>query len=225
MLSWALHRADPMTALETAERTTAPAEDAVFVARDGRRARRLRNAAVVVGVLAILWVVGLGVGMLGFGSMPGIALVKGVRHDSRPATNSAVPAAERDASRLVAAKVAAIRREITRSTASHDPAPVIVAKRTAVVRSAAPAPAATPAAATAQTPVNPATRTRGWSRKGYTAPRGLLRRTAPPPPPATSRGRRVGPQKTVALPPPVAPGQMKKAAQPPPPPPPPQKKG
>jgi hypothetical protein len=34
-------------------------------------------------VLAILWVVGLGVGMLGFGSLPGVALVKGARADSR----------------------------------------------------------------------------------------------------------------------------------------------
>jgi hypothetical protein len=52
------------------QNTTTPADHPVFVAHDGRRARRLRHAAVVVGVLAALWIVGLGVGMLGFGSLP-----------------------------------------------------------------------------------------------------------------------------------------------------------
>src|SRR5437870_11530894 len=55
-----------------------PSEDAVFLARDGRRARRLKRAAIVTALLAVLWCVGLGVGRMGFGSLPGIALVKGL---------------------------------------------------------------------------------------------------------------------------------------------------
>ena len=214
-----------MTALETKrEQTTLRADDAVFVARDGRRARRLRNAAIVVGVLAILWVVGLTVGMLGFGSLPGVALVKGVASHARPAEATALPAAYREVSRLLAADDTAVRHQARTST-NHRTASVGVRHRSSTRKRSRRA-AATPPAANAQVPVNPSQRTRGWSRKGYSAPRGQVRKAAPPPPPATSRGRRVGRQKPLAAPPPpVSPGQAKKAAQPPPPPPPPPKKG
>jgi hypothetical protein len=212
-----------MAALETKhEQTTLPGDDAVFVARDGRRARRLRNAAVAAGVLAILWVVGLIVGILGFGSLPGVALVKGVASHARPAEASALPAADPEVSRLLVADHNAVRHRAGTST-SHRTASVGARHRSST-RKRPRRPAATPPAANAQTPVNPSTRTRGWSRKGYSAPRGQVRKAAPPPPPATSRGRRVGRQKPLpAPPPPVSPGQAKKAAQPPPPPPPPKK--
>ncbi len=59
-----------------------PHDEAIFVAGDGRRARRLGRAALVASVLAGLWIVGLGIGMLGFGSLPGISLVKGSRAES-----------------------------------------------------------------------------------------------------------------------------------------------
>jgi hypothetical protein len=214
-----------MAALETKrEQTTLRADDAVFVARDGRRARRLRNAAVAAGVLAILWVVGLTVGMLGFGSLPGVALVKGVASHARPAEASALPAADREVSRLLAADDTAVRHQ-ARTSSNHRTASVGVRHRSST-RKRSRRPAATPPAANAQVPVNPSQRTRGWSRRGYSAPRGQIRKAAPPPPPATSRGRRVGrPKPLPASPPPVSPGQAKKAAQPPPPPPPPPKKG
>jgi hypothetical protein len=212
-----------MAALETKrEQTTLPADDAVFVARDGRRARRLRNTAVVMGVLAILWVVGLTVGMLGFGSLPGVALVKGVASHAPPAEASALPAAEREVSRLLAADDTAGRHQARTSTTRRT-ASVAVRHRSST-RKRSRRPAATPPAANAQASVNPSQRTRGWSRRGYSAPRGQVRKAAPPPPPATSRGRRVGRQKPLPAPPPsVSPGQVKKAAQPPPPPPPPKK--
>jgi hypothetical protein len=212
-----------MAALETKrEQTTLPADDAVFVARDGRRARRLRNTAVVMGVLAILWVVGLTVGMLGFGSLPGVALVKGVASHAPPAEASALPAAERKVSRLLAADDTGGRHQARTSTTRRT-ASVGVRHRSST-RKRSHRSAATPPAANAQAPVSPAQRTRGWSRKGYSAPRGQVRKAAPPPPPTTSRGRRVGRQKPLpAPPPPVSPGQAKKAAQPPPPPPPPKK--
>jgi hypothetical protein len=211
-----------MTTLETKVEQSTP-DNAVFVARDGRRARRLRNAAIAVGVLAILWFVGLGVGMIGFGSLPGVPLVKGAEHHSAP-LQSAVPGAGRHASRVLAADIEVVRQQVHKTTTAHRAA-VTVAKQRAVVRRAvARAPAVTPPPAAAQSPVNPAARTRGWSRKGYSAPRGQLRKVVPPPPPATSRGRRVGRQKPLTTPPPaVPPGQVKKAAQPPPPPPPPKK--
>jgi hypothetical protein len=210
-----------MTTLETkVAKPTPDADNAVFVARDGRRARRLRNAAIAVGVLAILWVVGLGVGMIGFGALPGVPLVKGAEHHSASA-QAVVPAAGRHASRVLAADVEVVQQQVKRTASVHRAA-AVVAKRRGAARRSARAPAAIPPAAAVQTPVNPAARTRGWSRKGYAAPRGQLRKATPPPPPATSRGRRVGRQKSVATPPPaVPPGQVKKAAQPPPPPPPP----
>lgn len=232
MLSWAFLLADPMATLETiTQETTAHTDEAVFVARDGRRARRLRNVAVAAGVLAILWIVGLCVGMLGLGSLPGVAIVKGAASHSRPSPEGAplVAAAlmvDRDTSRLLAADVRSVRDRTAGTTAARRAVSAASAQRPAVkkiVRRSVKA----PAAANAQASVNPAQRTRGWSRKGYAAPRGQLRKAAPPPPPATSRGRPAGRQKPLPAPlPPVPPGQAKKAAQaPPPPPPPPPKKG
>jgi hypothetical protein len=213
-----------MAALNTKREQTTSAEDAVFVARDGRRARRLRNAAVALGVLAILWVVGLAVGMLGFGSLPGVALVKGVASHAPPAEASALPAAKREVSRLLAADDPAARHRARAST-GHQAASVGARHRSST-RKRSGRPAATPSARNAaEAPVTASPRTRGWSRRGYSAPRGQLRKVAPPPPPVTSRGRRVGPQKPPQPPPPpVSPGQAKKAELPPPPPPPPPKK-
>ncbi len=48
--------------------TIKPFERAVFVTDDDRRARRLRHSAFAAGLLACLWLVGLGLGMFGFGS-------------------------------------------------------------------------------------------------------------------------------------------------------------
>src|SRR5262245_26704184 len=105
-----------MVGLETKPRTRNPADQPVFVAGDGRRARRLRNAAIVAGLLAVLWVVGLGIGLVGFGSLPGVGLVKGARADSRPDHPRAVAAAKSKAvQRHLAADVISIRK---RSTAS-----------------------------------------------------------------------------------------------------------
>jgi hypothetical protein len=217
-------RSDPVAELKTMrQNTTTPADHPVFVAHDGRRARRLRHAAVVVGVLAALWIVGLGVGMLGFGSLPGVALVKGARKDSRPAQAPAAPApaaGDRAAGRLLSADMSSIRSDRSGTAGVRRSANGSSTRHSArTARRASHAPATTPAATT-PAPVNPAQRTRGWARKGYAAPRGQLRKAAPPPPPASSGGRRVGQTNT---PPAVSPGQAKKALDPPPPPPPPKK--
>jgi hypothetical protein len=214
----------PMTTLETKfEPATAQADEAVFVAHDGRRARRLRNAAIAVGVLAILWVIGLGVGMLGFGNLPGVALVKGARADSKTPAPTPSLSAKAATARSLAAEAKAVRRISARIASAHG-ARTATHRRAAPVSKASHRPVVTPPAAATQTPINPATRTRGWARKGYQAPRGQLRKAAPPPPPATSRGRQVGRTKLQPAPTPVVPpGQAKKAVEPPPPPPPPKK--
>jgi hypothetical protein len=209
-----------MAVIEQEQMTTSEQvpERAIFVAADGRRARRLRRAGFAVALVACLWVVGLGVGMLGFRSLPGVSLVKeqideiaGTSGDpgSRPTENVSAPASRRsapdDESRLasrsshVAAQPQSRTRPVRSRPASRPPARAI----------------APPAAA--QQPVNPATRERGWSRRGSTAPPGQVRKTVTPPPPST-RGQRRGQDPTA--PPPVPPGQEKKAQTLPPLPPP-----
>ena len=214
-----------MTGLHTKPRSRTPTDQPVFVAGDGRRARRLRNAAIVVGVLAALWVVGLGIGMLGFGSLPGVGLVKGARVDSRLAeAPPAIAAAKADgARRLFAAELTSSRERSALAATGQRIASRAAAKRSRKAKRASHPPSVTTPPASAQAPANPAQRTRGWAHKGYTAPRGQLRKAAPPPPPpATSRGRRVG-RTPAATPPAIPAGQAKKALPPPPPPPP--KKG
>jgi hypothetical protein len=207
-----------MTVLEREPATTQP-ERAIFVASDGRRARLLRRAALVAALLAGLWVVGLGVGMLGFGSLPGVSVVKkqidGIAGgsdapDSKPANRVSQPTRQSSETRNLAERSSRLPvrqqgRARTRPVASR-PASRPVAQ--------------TPAPPAAQTPVNPATRTRGWARTGATAPPGQARRAVEPPPPS-ERGQRRGQDPTA--PPPVSPGQEKKAQLPPPPPQPPKK--
>jgi hypothetical protein len=181
-----------------------PHDEAIFVARDGRRARLIVRAAVLATVLAVLWIVGLGIGMLGFDSLPGVSLVKRSSPPSPVAPVERVPAAAQNTAReLLSAKAASTAVESARA-------------RSAVVRSRAQRRAAAKKASAAA--VNPAQQTRGWARRGSQAPPGQVRKAAPPPPPpATSRGRHVG--QTPATPPPAPPGQVKKALDPPPPPP------
>ena len=202
--------------------TEEPTPRAIFVAADGRRARRLRRAGFVAAFLACLWVVGLGVGMLGFGSLPGVSLVK------KPFAE--IAGAERDAPRAERKNVSpAVRRSsqpVARETASVRQRPAARSKARAGARRAVsrpvsrpPATQVTPPPPVAQQPLNPAQRPRGWSRSGATAPPGQARKTIPPPPPST-RGQRRG-QTPPTTPPPVPPGQARKALPPPPPPPPP----
>src|SRR5262245_22785699 len=110
-----------MVGLETKPRTKTPTDQPVFVAGDGRRARRLRNVAIVAGLFAVLWVVGLAVGLVGFGSLPGVGLVHGVRADSRPDhAPRAVGAAESNAGRRhLAAEVILLRKGSTPSATAH----------------------------------------------------------------------------------------------------------
>jgi hypothetical protein len=207
-----------MTVIERERVPTRP-ERAIFVASDGRRARILRRASLAVALLACLWAVGLGLGMLGFGSLPGVSVVKeqidgiggsGARAPLSRPTDEVSPVVDRS---TPAEQHRVSAAQATPARSARTPA------RTRPVRSrpAARPVRAAPAPPAAQVPVNPATRERGWSRRGSTAPPGQVRKTVTPPPPAT-RGQHRGQDPTA--PPPVAPGQEKKALLPPPPPPP-----
>ena len=211
-----------MATLEKPTLRMEPHDEAIFVASDSRRARRLGRAAALTAFLAVLWVIGLGIGMIGFGHMPGVPFVKAGRHTESPVAPAAVvpAAAARDAARALA-EVSAARAVVRSAARGTTPQAAPAAKRRGAAKKAALAaarPVAQPTAA-----VNPAQRTRGWARKGNPAPPGQARRTVAQPPAAraTSKGR-VG--QTATNPKPVVPpGQAKKAVVPPPPPPP--KKG
>jgi len=140
-----------------------PHDEAIFVAGDGRRARRLGRAALVASVLAGLWIVGLGIGMLGFGSLPGVSLVKGSRAESpvAPVGRAPAAAARETARALLSVKAAAAAIEVSRASNRQAAAKAGTRKNAAarktISRGAATQPAPTPPAAA----VNPAQRTRG----------------------------------------------------------------
>ena len=212
-----------MTTLEKPMVRTQPHDEPIFVADDGRRARRLGRAAFVASVLAGLWVVGLAIGMLGFGSLPGVSLVKGARAESPVApvegVEGAPAAAARETARaLLAVKTAAAAIDATRASNRQAAVKTRARKSVAARKKIARGPATQPAPPPPAAAVNPAQRTRGWARRAYAAPPGQVRRATATPPAPPSHGRRVE-QTPPAGPPPVAPGQVKKALDPPPPPP------
>lgn len=188
-------------------------ERPVFVAADGRRARRLRIAAGVVAVLALLWLVALAAGTFGFGRLPGIAtpLARIGGGDpkperSNPAKSIPTPSEERTAAVVVDSEQKATRTIASaRGSASASTARAGARARAARRGAARPPAAVQPAQPPAQ-PVAPPPQ-QGWSRHGRPAPPGYTRRTQqqPAPPPGQAQ----------------APGQAKKALVPPPPPPPP----
>ncbi len=192
----------------------------IFVTDDDRRGRRLRRGAFVATALACLWLIGLGVGMFGFGSLPGISL--GSRNDD---------SADRGQRGLARARLSPVARPL----GSREP--VVVSRRQSLQGDSpsrrqgraqqtwtgpppAPEPPALepPVAPPAQQPLNPAGRQRGWARRGP-APPGQVRK-AQPKPPQGSRGQRRGQTQTsTTTTTPLPPGQAKKTPPPPPPPP------
>jgi hypothetical protein len=210
-----------MTTLEKPTLRMQQHDEAIFVSADGRRARRLRRAAVIAAVVALLWVVGLGIGMLGFDNLPGVSLVKGSHAESPVAPVAQVPVVAEDTARaLLSAKAVA---RVVGSSSVGSRAQTTAQRRQRAAKKAAARAAASQAVTPPAAALNPAQRARGWSRKGYAAPPGQLRRAEPPPPPpAQSQGRHVGQTKPPPAPV-VPPGQAKKALDPPPPPPPPKK--
>src|SRR6266545_8290691 len=161
-----------MTMIER-ERPTRPPERQeperpVFVTDGDGRARRLRRVGLVGAALAFLWLAGLGVGMLGFGRLPGVRVPglgklggDGASQEgpaSRPVQpGSRAPAAGADAEpgqRPTAGQRALLRPPARRRGASD--------------RGAAPRvpPGLVPP------PVTAASKQTGWARKGWTVPPG-----------------------------------------------------
>jgi hypothetical protein len=192
---------------------THSADRAVFVTDDDRRGRRLRRGAFVATTLACLWLIGLGVGMLGFDSLPGISLgpqredntSDRARRDSGPERPSPIarpfglrePVVVSQGQNLQGASRS--RGQALGQRAPTDPRPI---------------PPVEPQ--TPQQPLNPTQRQRGWARTGLPAPPGQVRKAQPKPPPG-SRGQRRGQTITAATTPPLPPGQAKKIPPPPPP--------
>jgi len=191
-------------------------ERAVFVTDDNRRAKRLRRGALLTAAFACLWLVGLGVGMLGLGGLPGISLGKHNQNGADRARPEPGAARLSPLAGSVDSRQSQLRRSvaISRSQNQHRLGSQSRSVGTpARPVSPVPAPPVTPPA---QQPVNPAQRQRGWFlQRGYTAPPGQVRKTQPPPPPA-NRGQHRGQNTTTTPTTPLPPGQAKK--QPPPPP-------
>src|SRR5262245_16099124 len=141
-----------MAGLDIKPSTTAPPDRPVFVAGDDRRARRLRNAAIVVGLLAGRWVVGLGVGRLGLGRLPGVGLVKGARVDSRPdqAPHALVAAKHKSMPRSLAAHVTSTRGQSASFATVQGAATRAATERSRRAKRASRSPAVAPPPASAQ---------------------------------------------------------------------------
>jgi hypothetical protein len=195
-------------------------ERPVFLAADGRRARRLRVVAAAVTVLALLWLVALAAGSLGFGSLPGFSVPElptlGGGGTPPPGPDPAQPSDARG----VAGRIADATTRSGGVATSSRGEPVSAPQRRGTVAAPGKAKAVRtqpwrPAPAQPATPVQPpqtqvpAQPLTGREQRGLPAPPGHVRKTEPaPPPPGNRRG-----QETTPPPPPAPP--------PPPPPPPP----
>jgi hypothetical protein len=206
-----------VTILETQEVAPAHAEErAVFVTDDDRRARRLRRIALAVTVVACLWLVALGLGMFGFGRLPGLPFVKNGGGELAKAPTRASTPGTADAGSL--ARLDTALAQNARRASGGVGQSANRTSRSRASRSVVQPIAAPPPAAPAQTPVNPGGRERGWARNGNTAPPGQVRKAQQPPPPAHGKGKGQQKKDPALPPPPVPPGQAKKNQPPPPPP-------
>lgn len=207
-------------------------ERVVFVTEGAHRARRLRYGAAAVGLLACLWLAGLGIGMLGLGRLPGMSLPVADRGGdgggSEHATKVARPASQPSRADASAAHVTWRAAQTMSQASSASQARASRSKPAAKVAAAArprvaPRPA-TPAASVqppAQAPVTAQPVRRGLVRRGLTAPPGQARTTTATQPPAAPPGqsRRHGGSTTTAPAPapaaaPLSPGQQKKLDEP-----------
>ena len=200
-----------MTTIEHTPDRAQP-ERPVFLAENGRRARILGIAAKLAVLVTVLWLAALAAGMLGFGHLPGTSieqpfsrLISGGEDASKnqaPSTDSASAAVTASARERAARAQAIAARQ---STAAGTPARRPRTRRPAPAQPTQPPQPAQGQAAVAQQP-----RQQGWTRRGYVAPPGRVRKAEPPAPVPTQPGKALGRVKKTT---PITP--------PPPPPPPP----
>jgi hypothetical protein len=161
-----------MTTLEQEQPFLGPAApEHVFASANGRRARFMRVAGGGAGVLAVAWLVALGLAILGAAGIPGaLRGAKGQASAAARATNRAevsrVVRTHRGALASPTSAAAAPRRHGQASTTApaSRPAPGPAAP---VERSVASSAAVAPTAA-----VTTAAPRKGWARRGWTAPPG-----------------------------------------------------
>jgi hypothetical protein len=219
-----------MTSIAQETRTTAataPAERAVFVTDDDRRSRIARRLALIVLVVAGLWVAALAVGMLGLGQLPGVSLpLPGTGGTAKQLERpSSAPLARNDSVEAASAARAHRQAALRASAATATPTQLSRTKaRSAVSRTPA-APVrrrgGVPAAATTPPPAQAATTprlARGLERRGLTAPPGQTQKaaaTATATPPGQTREPKGQVKRTDTTtptppaPPPAPPGQQK----------------
>ncbi len=161
-----------MTTLEQEQPFLGPAApEHVFASANGRRARFVRVAGGGAGVLAVAWLVALGLAILGAAGIP----------DTLRGAKSQAPAAAR----------ATNRAEVSRFVRTHRGAPAPPARAAAPARRHGQAPTTAPASRPARNTAAPVKRSvassaavaptaavttaaprKGWARRGWTAPPG-----------------------------------------------------
>lgn len=206
-----------------------PAERAVFVTDADHRSRRLGMGVRVAGGLALLWAVGLSIGMLGSGHLPGITIPNPIGGDDRPGAGhptGAEPstqglAADRAATNAEAQKPVDRERAASRSAVAEKTTGRTKLRTISPRRSTPPAPPGQ--AVGAPTPVAPGRPVpRGLVRRGLTAPPGQERKAANAEPAKTPPGETRRRDHSLAPAPatptePLPPGQQKPDKPPPPP--------
>jgi hypothetical protein len=209
-----------MTTIEREPTTiSAPLEPdgPVFLAADGRRARRLRIAALTVTVFAVLWLAALAAGTLGFGSLPGFSVPKlaNLGGGGTPPPPARSSEQERRSDERGSARPlldGTVQRNQAGVAPDLEPRGSAGRGVTSPPRNAQPVrrtqqrpqPVQPAQPVQAQAPLPPPPPLRGRERRGLPAPPGHVRQTEPaPPPPGQRRGQET--TTTTLLPPPPPP--------------------
>jgi hypothetical protein len=173
----------------------------VFAAATARRARVLWALGIGAGVLALAWLVALGLAVLGAGTLPGVLPADAARPAHRAPAHRA-PAHRAPAQQFTYSKG---RRPAQVPARPQHPAPQATrpGKRAPSTAAASSTPAAFVAPAPVATPQAPASRGQGWARSGWNAPPGRARRTQPPPGKGAGLSKRQADTSTTT----TAPGQ------------------
>src|SRR5215210_5484866 len=194
---------DLMTSI-THEQTAAlpalagPSERAVFVTDDDRRSRRLRKGAAAALLVSALWIVGLGIGMLGAGALPDVTLPLPGRSDApkRPSSDSVRPTTANSPASDIGATSRAEHRRSTSTAAAERRAAATPSSKTSRPRARSRARtsrgATPPAAPPSVAPVVPAPVTAtqpGRARRRLPAPPGQSQKAEVTPTTPAPRGQ------------------------------------
>ncbi len=200
-----------MTTIEHIPETVQPvSERPVFLAENGRRARILGIAAKVAVVVTVLWLAALAAGMLGFGHLPGTSIEEPFSRlisGGGDAPKNQPPATDSSSASMTVARVRAARAQAL-VVAKRNAAARAATARARAARGALPAPVLPVQPAPGQAVVAQQPRQQGWTRRGYVAPPGQIRKAEPPPPPPAQPGKglgRVKKSEPVTPPPPAPP--------------------